>query len=54
MDSDIESNFSQSVLTNYKQKAFTLIQTQEIHGDVCEKQPKETKNEVMFEFSFVV
>lgn len=54
MDSDIESHFSQSVLTNYKQKAFTLTQTQEIHADVCEKHPKETTNEVIFELSFVV
>lgn len=54
MDSDIESNFSQSVLTNYKQKAFTLTQTQEIHGNVCERQLKKTINEVIFELSFVV
>lgn len=54
MDSDIESHFSQSVLTNYKQKAFTLAHTQEIHADVCEKHPKETTNEVIFELSFVV
>ncbi|XP_019919163.3 serine-rich adhesin for platelets isoform X2 [Magallana gigas] len=46
MDSDIESHFSQSVLTNYKQKAYTLTQTHEIHADVCEKQPKDTTNEV--------
>lgn len=54
LDSGIESHFSQSVLTNYKQKAYTLTQTHEIHADVCEKQPKETTNEVIFELSIVV